>query len=323
MGAPAGAGTWANLWYTPDQQAQQALQAGDAHRAADLFTDPRRRAYAEIKSDQYAAAAKRLQPFDDAESQYNRGNALARLGDLKSAIDAYDAALKQTAMDSPLGKDAKHNRDLVARQLQKQQQQSQQGEQKQQKEQSKNNPDKSQSEQKQGSGQQSQGAQQPDQQQRAEQSEQNGSQQRKDAEQQKKPEQQNGQSGAEQANTQPKEQTSPQSSAPSGAASQQQTDKQQSDKQQSDKQRADKEQAQRDVAETMQQSQAQSSATREDGKRAAVNEKAAPADDLTKPPTEQALALDQWLRQIPDDPGGLLRRKFLIEHMLKERGEQP
>jgi Ca-activated chloride channel homolog len=32
--------------------------------------------------------------------------------------------------------------------------------------------------------------------------------------------------------------------------------------------------------------------------------------------------MDQWLRQIPDDPAGLLRRKFLIEHMMKQ-GTQP
>ncbi|HVS76898.1 MAG TPA: hypothetical protein VHE11_08190, partial [Steroidobacteraceae bacterium] len=39
-----------------------------------------------------------------------------------------------------------------------------------------------------------------------------------------------------------------------------------------------------------------------------------------KPETEQQLALDQWLRQIPDSPAGLLRRKFLIEHMMKQQG---
>jgi Ca-activated chloride channel family protein len=43
------------------------------------------------------------------------------------------------------------------------------------------------------------------------------------------------------------------------------------------------------------------------------------AKEPAKPKTEQALALDQWLRQIPDDPGGLLRRKFLIEHAMKQR----
>jgi Ca-activated chloride channel family protein len=40
-------------------------------------------------------------------------------------------------------------------------------------------------------------------------------------------------------------------------------------------------------------------------------------------PTEQQLAQQQWLRAIPDDPGGLLRRKFLIEHMLRQQKGQP
>jgi Ca-activated chloride channel family protein len=35
--------------------------------------------------------------------------------------------------------------------------------------------------------------------------------------------------------------------------------------------------------------------------------------------SEQQLSEDQWLRNIPDDPGGLLRRKFLIEHMLRQQ----
>ena len=38
-----------------------------------------------------------------------------------------------------------------------------------------------------------------------------------------------------------------------------------------------------------------------------------------KPETERQLALDQWLRQIPDSPAGLLQRKFLIEHMMKQQ----
>ena len=40
-------------------------------------------------------------------------------------------------------------------------------------------------------------------------------------------------------------------------------------------------------------------------------------------PSERALAVEQWLRQIPDDPGGLLRRKFALEHRRKEREAQP
>ncbi len=36
-----------------------------------------------------------------------------------------------------------------------------------------------------------------------------------------------------------------------------------------------------------------------------------------KPVSERTLALEQWLRQIPDSPAGLLRRKFMIQYMLK------
>ena len=36
---------------------------------------------------------------------------------------------------------------------------------------------------------------------------------------------------------------------------------------------------------------------------------------------EQRLAYEQWLRRIPDDPGGLLRRKFALEY--RARGERP
>ena len=45
----------------------------------------------------------------------------------------------------------------------------------------------------------------------------------------------------------------------------------------------------------------------------------ATAETSSQPPSEQALALDQWLRGIPDDSGELLRRKFLIEHMMQQQ----
>jgi len=38
---------------------------------------------------------------------------------------------------------------------------------------------------------------------------------------------------------------------------------------------------------------------------------------------EQREAIEQWLRQVPDDPGGLLRRKFAIEYQRRQaQGEQ-
>ena len=43
----------------------------------------------------------------------------------------------------------------------------------------------------------------------------------------------------------------------------------------------------------------------------------APDDELT---SEEKMRVEQWLRRVPDDPGGLLRRKFLLEH--RRRGEE-
>ena len=37
---------------------------------------------------------------------------------------------------------------------------------------------------------------------------------------------------------------------------------------------------------------------------------------------ESQQALEQWLRQIPDDPGGLLRRKFYLEHLKRRQHNQ-
>jgi Ca-activated chloride channel homolog len=35
--------------------------------------------------------------------------------------------------------------------------------------------------------------------------------------------------------------------------------------------------------------------------------------------TERQLRVDEWLRQIPDSPAGLLQRQFLIDHMLRQQ----
>src|SRR3984885_10164388 len=117
--AAARADTWSDLWATHEQQAQKLLDSKRPVEAAPLFADPRRRAYAELEAGQYAKAAEHLALFKDAESQYNRGNALAHTGKLQDALAAYDAALKQ----SPGSPDVMRNRDLVAQALKQQSQQ--------------------------------------------------------------------------------------------------------------------------------------------------------------------------------------------------------
>ena len=38
-------------------------------------------------------------------------------------------------------------------------------------------------------------------------------------------------------------------------------------------------------------------------------------------PSEEDIALEQWLRQIPEDPAGLLRRKFMLEHLQRKNAQ--
>ena len=38
------------------------------------------------------------------------------------------------------------------------------------------------------------------------------------------------------------------------------------------------------------------------------------ADSAQPLDSEERMAAEQWLRRIPDDPGGLLRRKFLYQY---------
>ena len=107
---------WSGLWRTADQQGEALMQQGDAAAAAKVYTDPHRRAYAKLHAGDYQGAAKDLSELHDSAADYNRGNALAHAGDLQGALEAYDAALKS----NPKNKDAKHNRELVAKALKQQ-----------------------------------------------------------------------------------------------------------------------------------------------------------------------------------------------------------
>lgn len=104
------------LWLPPplaDYLAWRRYQAGDAQGAAQGFADRRWRAAASYRAGDYAQAAALLAGLPDFDANYNRGNALAKQGRLADAIAAYDAALKLRPDDA----DARHNRELVLRLL--------------------------------------------------------------------------------------------------------------------------------------------------------------------------------------------------------------
>ncbi len=289
---------WRDLWLRRDQQAQALLQSGKPAEAAALFDDPRHRAYAELKAQKFVDAAKRLAPLKDAQSQYNRGNALAHAGDLKNALAAYDAALAQ----APNDRDARHNRDLVAKQLEKQENKAQQRNQ------------SGQSGKNQNGGQQEQNRQAQNQQQKQSQqangnqgnnSQKNGSENKKD--QGKNDQDKNDQDKNNQVNS--RDAAANWASADKRGQAQQSKNAMQN--------------ATRDSAAEKAQAQADAAAALKQEPQRVSSEHARASREAAKPRSEQALAMDQWLRRIPDDPGGLLRRKFMIEHMLKQQEAQP
>ncbi len=111
--AVADAADFVGLWLNRDRQAARLLAAGEPTRAAALFADPRWRAVAHYRAGRFDEAVTLLAPFDDADSHYNRGNALARLDRLDEALAAFDAALRLR----PADEDIVHNRDLVRERL--------------------------------------------------------------------------------------------------------------------------------------------------------------------------------------------------------------
>jgi len=248
---PAEASIWDDLWKTRDQQAQQALEAGDPGKAAELFDDPRWSGVAHYRSGDYPGSAQMFAGQEDADSLYNFGNSLARLGQLGPAIDAYERALEI----APDMEDAAYNRDLL-KEIQEQQD-AQTGEQGDQQQQSQD-----------GGGQQSEG-----------------------------------QSQSQEAGDQA-EAGDPGSEGEQGDASdreQQMSEEDLAALEEELERAAQEAQQQANEGDEQQMSQAEAEAQRRE--------------------QEQQQAMEQWLRRIPDDPGGLLRRKFRYQYQRMGRDQ--
>ena len=212
----AQAGWWEDLWQRKDQQAYRALQDEKAPEAAALAIDPDLSGEAWYRSGEYQNAAQAWAQRETPDAHYNRGNALANMGELDGAIAAYDRALEL----EPGMPDAEHNKAIVE-QMKQQQEQEQQGDQ--------------------------------------------------------------GESGESESEEQQEGEQSDQSEGQEGEEGESQEEQGEQDGEQSESEgEQDGEQQQMDYSESWSE--------------------------------EDAQAMEQWLRRIPDDPGGLLRRKFRNQH---------
>ncbi len=291
---PAQAFTWDDLWARPDQQAYQALQHGDAKSAARLFKDPRWQGVAHYRAGDYAAAAAGFSSDHKPDALYNQGNALAHAGKLEEAAQSYRQALQQ----QPSHQDARHNLKIVEDLLKSQQQNKKS-------EQDKNKNDQQQDQK----SQQTQGQSGQDQAQ-SQQQKQGGQQDQSQSQQQANDQAgQSGQDKKQDNNTanaqQDRDAQSAQTAKPDGGQKAQ-------DKQQQEK--ATSESAKAADTEKAGQGNEQPSALTDAEKKAQVHSTAVAGSDTQPAKTESAQELEQWLRRIPDDPGGLLRRKFMLQH---------
>lgn len=245
---------WQSLWLRPDQRGLQALEAEQPERAAELFEDPEWLATARYRAGDYTDSAAALSGLDTDDTHYNRGTALARAGQVESAIQAYDRALEL----NPDHEDARFNRDLLQELLDQNEEQQQ--------------------------SESDSGQQQDEQQASGDQSE--------DGEQSAEGGESDNSEGQQQA------QDSPPNQEPGGEGQSDEENQSTADEGQNsdDPREGDPDQPGEEERE----------------QRAAEAAESPGPEDIEQWASEQAA--EQWLRRIPQDPGGLLRRKFLYQY---------
>lgn len=101
--------SWAEWWWTPDQQGKRLFERGDAAAAAEAFEDPMWKGAAYYEAKDFEEAARMFGRRDTADAHFNRGNALVMLGKYDDAIRSYEDALAIR----PEWTEARENRDLA------------------------------------------------------------------------------------------------------------------------------------------------------------------------------------------------------------------
>ncbi len=272
---------WNNLWINKEQQADIALKQQQYDKANKLSNNPLMQGVANYKQEKYTDALEEFKQVDSAGARYNEGNTLAKLEKYQDAISAYDKALKL----QPNMEDAKKNKAAIEELLKKKQEQK--------KDANKNNSDEN-KEQKDSDSK-----------------EENNNTDKQDDKQSK-----SGKKGKEKDrndnNEKDGEQSKNQFSDANKDLDKPKEAKDKQDEKTSENQKSD---------EKKQKKEGKDSASKEKTEKENLNKKEqegtkAEAEELSK---EERMAAEQWLRRIPDDPGGLLRRKFKQQYQQRRR----
>jgi len=241
---------WKDLWQTQDQQAQQAFKQKNYQQAAEQFDDSQWKAASQYKAGQFEQTTETLNQDESATGFYNKGNALAQSGKLAEALEAYNKSLEK----NPADEDAKFNKDLVEKELEKQKQSEQDKQQ---------GDDKEKSEQEDGEKKEDQEGEQSDE---------------------------------------------------PGDKDKQQSEPKPSEEEQKSNEDSESEQDKPSESESESESEQKEEQTEKEPQEQQAQQEAEPEEyDETKQANEQ------WLQRIPDDPAGLLKRKFKYQYGQRKR----
>jgi len=269
---------WDSLWSNKEQRADKALKQKNYKQVNSLTENPLMQGTAKYKSEEYKAALEHFKQSKGADARYNEGNTLAKLKKYKEAIEAYDKALKQ----QPKMEDALKNKAAVKKLLE--QKKNQKSDDKKNDQDNKN---------------------QKDEDQKGDKKDQSGKKGDKGEKDSKDDENQ-----FSDANKKLDKKSDNDSDNNKETDKQNEQDKQNSSDKDSDSKKS------KDAPEEEKQSKEEKASKKGEQQKAngdKSEEKSlekgtkSEAKELSK---EEKMAAEQWLRRIPDDPGGLLRRKF-------------
>ncbi len=247
---------WNDLWKSQNQQAQKDFSQQNYQQAAEQFDNPQWKAAAQYKAGEYQQATETLQDEQSADGLYNKGNALAKAGNLPDALKAYDQSLQK----EPNNSDAKYNKEQVEKALEQQKKDQQDQENKDNKDsEKKESEEDSEKKDQQGKDQQGENSEQSD----------------------------------EKSESEKKE---------SESAEQKKAEK-------------NKESKESEKAEESQQAEQEKEQEEKNAEKTESQLAPKPSEY-----NESKQANEQWLKRIPDDPAGLLKRKFKYQY--GQRGRQ-
>ena len=307
--SPANAFEWQDLWWTKDQQAERALKAGDSKKAAGLFDRPDWKAAAQYKAGDFKASEEVLNGIKTPQGLYNRGNALAQEGKLEEALKTYDEALSYLPGDD----DTITNRRLVEEALKQQQQQQDKNQDQDKDKDGKKDPsDGSKGGKDQKSGQKDQKSDDKE-----------GQKGEKDPSSPKDSSEKPSQDQKDKEEGQEKHQDEPPQDPKDSKGGQGQNG---SDQNQKDSPPPEpKPNATPSPKNDQNPSPTEGSAPKDEPSPPSAPDQKKPQDtsEGAPPGSEEERAEAQWLRRIPDDPGGLLKRKFYYQYRLRQQQSHP